>query len=138
MRMSASWHDQLRSESTTERTPEQVAEYIWQCCHDTLQVSYSRGAVPHIPYEAQKTWECLGMQLLREVYCVDNLHHAHSLPSSVNPVEDKRIRPRIDEIYSGADMIVKDDEEDFLYMHPKAPAATLAGDILGDTQGSHP
>ncbi|KAK5272108.1 hypothetical protein LTR99_009638 [Exophiala xenobiotica] len=130
VRMAESWHDQLRSQSPTHPTPAQVAEYIWRCCHGVLHVSHSTGVVPAIPHEAQKTWDCLGIQLLREVYCVDKLHGAIHDPETVNPVEDRRARPPIDDLYSGADMRIRDDEEDSLYTRATAPTTTLAGDII--------
>lgn len=84
---------------------------------------------PPIPYGAETSWECLPLQLLREVYVVDELHSTDWQHQYVTPVEELPSRPTYAEINDGADMTIPDSDSEHVYMVP-SPDITIEEETM--------
>ncbi|KIW43116.1 uncharacterized protein PV06_04260 [Exophiala oligosperma] len=130
VRLNGDWEEDLRSEATTESETMNIREAVWNQCHGLLQSSHATGEeTPPIPYGAETSWECLPLQLLREVYVVDELHSTDWQHQYVTPVEELPSRPTYAEINDGADMTIPDSDSEHVYMVP-SPDITIEEETM--------
>ncbi|KIW11070.1 hypothetical protein PV08_10369 [Exophiala spinifera] len=118
VRLNGTWEESLQSQTTTELAPMEIRESVWNRCHSLLQEAYATGRVPEIPYGAETSWECLPLQLLKEVYVVDELHSTDWQRQYVTPVDELPSRPPYVEINDGADMTIPESDSEHMYMVP--------------------